>query len=419
MSRKTQPCFRWIAGNHQWIGSVVVDEAHTILTSENFRGIMKKFDLVAKTNAPITLLTATLPPRLRLPLLKRCNIPESDTTTIHPPTDRKEHLYAVVNVVEDQLIARAVSFITAATEKLDGTARGIIFARTKDVGKALQKQLPHIGLITGDIKEGEIRNRILDSWKGTEGGGWIIGTSSLIQGVDYPDVRFVVFLETPWGLVDFVQGAGRGGRNGEVCRVVVFHTGKDLPVKTSQDFGCVREMNQWAKNGEECLRMKISQCMDGSTITCRTLEGAALCHVCQPDSLLNRLVAPVVNPQSTPIENRLVQLESSAPVRVTQLKTAPPVLQPARLTVPQARPREVDLRNKRKESMAKCISTLRAFGRRCVACHILGRLGASVCSGMCLQGDPDGLGDVYDLNKPVHRHHGPVSHQQNLLILST
>ena len=63
----------------------------------------------------------------------------------------------------------------------------------------------------------------LKKWvDGTGGNRWITATTGLGTGVDIKGIVGVVHMEQPYGIVDFVQQTGRGGRReGEMVESVV------------------------------------------------------------------------------------------------------------------------------------------------------------------------------------------------------
>jgi len=50
---------------------------------------------------------------------------------------------------------------------------------------------------------------------------WMVATTALLLGVDYPRVDAVVFLESPYGVYEFVQGTGRAGRSGQKSLIAI------------------------------------------------------------------------------------------------------------------------------------------------------------------------------------------------------
>ncbi|KAI9342104.1 P-loop containing nucleoside triphosphate hydrolase protein, partial [Zopfochytrium polystomum] len=52
----------------------------------------------------------------------------------------------------------------------------------------------------------------------------IVGTTALCAGVDCPDVRLVLHIGHPFSLTQWVQAAGRAGRDGSAaCAQIVLH----------------------------------------------------------------------------------------------------------------------------------------------------------------------------------------------------
>lgn len=148
--------------------------------------------------------------------------------------------------------------------------------------------LQRVDLITRELDNETVRQGMIQKWMEDRSNGWIIGTSCLIQVIDYQDVHIVVFVGSPWGMIDLVQGAGRGGRNGSMSQVVLIHEGEARGSKGDEDLGCAGEMKNWVNNESECRRLGISRC-SGET-TCQSLEGAALCDICKEDQEITSML---------------------------------------------------------------------------------------------------------------------------------
>ena len=391
----------------------MLDEAHTIVT-DNHREVMSKAFKVMKFKVPVVLLSATLPVRLRLAVTEKIGLPEHKV--IQAPSNRTEHEYSVFLVGDSRetLVAKTASFIMRATKHLTGTQRAIVFATSRDDGFALTKYVPRMEFIHSKVESEATRNNIMTNWEAGTTGGWLLGTSSLIQGVDYHDVHLVVFMGVPWGMVNFVQGAGRSGRNGSRSRVVLLHAGWHPKIKGA-DEQCQKEMNAWVETSNQCRRIGISDCMDGVPVTCESLPGAAKCDVCKPVPDL----AEIVNLTPLPKKGEVVVLRPlAAPVR-----TAPRTEAPTQLDVPMLRPRSapedvllnsdtVINRFKARRSIAKkCLSSLSAFGPKCIVCFFY-RKDYSTQHKMCLNSlnDPE-MSDAYQWLRPKRRGDEVRSHQ--------
>lgn len=71
---------------------------------------------------------------------------------------------------------------------------------------------------------------MLQGWvDGKDGIRWIAATSGLGTGVDIRGIVGVIHARQPYGLVDFVQQTGRGGRQeGEVVESVIVTDGRPI-----------------------------------------------------------------------------------------------------------------------------------------------------------------------------------------------
>jgi hypothetical protein len=254
---------------------VVFDEAHTIITSADFRGVMVFVKELMLQGVAVTFITATLPPRLEEHFRTTVRLPENHLR-IRANTNRPEHVYIVKvikKVREDdisdglRLVAR---FSAKLANRLQGEERIILFVRRTEDGKTLSPQLYDCPFVSSELAVQQDRIDAVSKWERGETGGILIGTSALIQGLHYDHIRHVVFVGAPWGLMDLVQGAGRGGRDGQLTHVVVFNFDDPLPIdRGSVDPQCRDELTKWLPGGQ-CRRKIISSTMDGDPVTCES-----------------------------------------------------------------------------------------------------------------------------------------------------
>src|SRR5579872_2071075 len=157
----------------------------------DFRDEMHQASKLRKCGIPVMFLTATLPPRILSAFIQHCKIP-AEFNGLRGPTDRKEHCYTVFKIDEENIIFKTAAFVSSATDKIfkEAIQRGIIYVRTIEDGKSLQNKVPGVDFIYGRINN-SAREKMIKKWKEGQTTGWIIGTSALIQGVDYPNVHLV------------------------------------------------------------------------------------------------------------------------------------------------------------------------------------------------------------------------------------
>jgi superfamily II DNA helicase RecQ len=134
------------------------------------------------------------------------------------------------------------------------------------------------------ITDKKQRKHVLEQWAGGRGGNrWITATTGLGTGVDIPGIVGVVHMEQPYGLVDFVQQTGRGGRRaGEVVESVVVMDRQKARLKKQS--GDIEHLNHEAMErfveSLDCRRVTLGQFMDGEGGGCRAEQGE-LCDICR------------------------------------------------------------------------------------------------------------------------------------------
>lgn len=261
---------------------------------------------------PKVFLTATLVPAHEAVLAEWVGISLRRTLVLRSPSARANHLLQFVNVGPrpDAALSHGVRLAALLLPEWQGepSVRGIIFVKSLSRLEKVRSSstfpvCTYHGRMPDDQKQAQLSTWLSD--KSPE--RWIIATTALLHGVDYPRVDAVIFLDSPYGMYDFVQGAGRAGRSGQTALVVVFHPDPLSVPSNDNQYSCEDAM-QAALKSSACRRTGVSQLMDGSSITCATLPGSALCDVChgQFHPLVSQALAnPIPKPVPTPALNTL------------------------------------------------------------------------------------------------------------------
>ncbi|KEF50779.1 uncharacterized protein A1O9_13169 [Exophiala aquamarina CBS 119918] len=170
---------------------------------------------------------------------------------------------------------------------MSGTQKGVVYVRSRESCKALAVKLGCDYYHSGIADESE-RQATLQRWAtGAGENRWIVATTGLGTGVDIPGIVAVVHMEQPYGLVDFVQQTGRGGRQaGEVVEsVVVIDQRKAWIGEHRSD---VEHLNhqamEWFVESAGCRRVVLGMFMDvglrEAGMDCEQLQ-AELCDRCR------------------------------------------------------------------------------------------------------------------------------------------
>lgn len=284
---------------------------------------MNALERLRETTCLKVFLTATLLPSHETVLAEACGFPMSRTHVIRTPIARTNHKLQMAPVAPHRIVDVGLRLATLLLRKweTDETIRGIIFVRSLNkLRVAAESATFPVCTFYGKMTDQE-KSSQLHSWlSGEHSAKWMISTTALIHGVDHPRVDAVIFLESPYGLYDLVQGAGRSGRAGQEALVTVIYAGLPQALPTESPHCCRMEMGE-VLNTTACRRLPISKAMDGKGLSCLQLPNSLLCDLC--DGRLD----PLINHAITSAPSTCVQTTTPA---------LEPVLQPPPQSSPEA-----------------------------------------------------------------------------------
>ena len=210
---------------HMKVSFVTVDEAHCICQwGYDFRPSYLAISDIRKIkpDAPILALTAT------------ATLPAIDDI-------QKQLGFREKNVFRMSFMRRNISYIVRhADDKLDQTAHIIrslngsaivyVYSRkkTKEVADYLNAQgisatFYHAGL------ENSVRESRQSMWQ-EDRVKVMVATNAFGMGIDKPDVRVVIHIDSPDSMEAYFQEAGRAGRDGERAYAVLLFNGRDKSI---------------------------------------------------------------------------------------------------------------------------------------------------------------------------------------------
>src|SRR5436190_1203488 len=268
---------------------VVFDEAHKAFIEDHYRSSFLKVKELAGYPIQKIFLTATLPPKLEKLFLETTCMPSS-TLIIRAPTTRRNLRYHVLTLEPEmkdiEQLAKELSALLE--EKTFGeSSRGIIYCMdiplTDHLASSLHACKSHSKMESTEL----LMNH--GSWLGGEH-KWMVATTGFLHGIDYPDVKAVIFLGRVYGSMNIEQGAGRAGRNGEVANVFVINPVNYIWVPRPDDYAgrsdgeCRQHAVEWTRRSNNCRRSGMTDLMDGVSVSCNDLEGAAQCDNCDPEN---------------------------------------------------------------------------------------------------------------------------------------
>jgi superfamily II DNA helicase RecQ len=264
---------------------IFFDECHTIITDASYRVQLGKLKELHRFGCPMVMLTATLP--VKMEPWFRTQMLCGDAAILRAAAVKLNIRYRVdtvkpgSNAVQDRVMA----VMRKMESRMAGLQKGVVYCRSIAECEALGEQAGcgvHHSRMTDDAKEAA-----LQAWiEGRDSMRWIAATSGLGTGVDIGGIVGVVHMRQPYGLVDFVQQTGRGGRRkDEVVDSVIVTDGR--PLWQDEFASDIEQVNRDAveqfMQQDGCRRIALGQFMDGEGRSCDEL-GAERCDWCMADA---------------------------------------------------------------------------------------------------------------------------------------
>ncbi|MBL8540920.1 MAG: RecQ family ATP-dependent DNA helicase [Betaproteobacteria bacterium] len=217
------------------IGAWVFDEAHCLSKwGHDFRTDYLHVSRFIREQypdplPPIACFTATAKPDVIADLREHFRAELGTELAQYAAKPERPNLaYEVVSVSKSEKPARILALLEADLGKTDGAA--VVFAATRRNAETLAELIAaagwscahfHAGLEPGTKRD--LQQRFI-----TGALRIIVATNAFGMGVDKPDIRLVVHADIPGSLENYLQEAGRAGRDGAAARCVLLFDEEDV-----------------------------------------------------------------------------------------------------------------------------------------------------------------------------------------------
>lgn len=257
---------------------VFLDECHLAFTANSWRERLVYMKNVRHLQVPTIFLTATLPPTLEYDFEESLALQYA--RYIRACTARVSTRYYVNECKRGALQETVSGACRRRMAHFRQGEKGVVYCRSREETEDLAKEIG-CGFVhaKGVENEGSIAGWL-------EEGGFIVATSALGTGVDYPGIIFVLHAGMPYGMIDYAQESGRAGRGGEeVSSVIVVEEGF---VDEQERRGKIKSVDERAiveyLRTEGCRRAVFSSYFDGEAygkeLVCDDNGDLARCDRC-------------------------------------------------------------------------------------------------------------------------------------------
>jgi len=237
---------------------LVIDEAHKIDSwGDAFRPDYSRLGEVRQRlgNPPVLAFTATAGSEMQDRILASLGAP--DATRFVRGVDRPNIAFARLQEPDTLERARIIAFLH---QRLGG--RAMVFVPTVRHGTEAAEALRQAGieapLYHGQLRPNE-RELILARFDGRNepAARIVVCTNAFGMGIDLPDVRLVAHWAHPASIEDYIQEAGRAGRDGLPALAVLFHSRQDAGLQRFMAEKSVESSERMEADRTAVLRRKL------------------------------------------------------------------------------------------------------------------------------------------------------------------
>ena len=258
------------------LSRIIYDEIHFVITTSSYRTEMRQ---LKDLQLPVQVigLTATLPPNKEKQINEIMVFPEC--RYIRASSNRQNLVYFVVQTQEDGTTEDTiVHSVQICMKEMKAGSKILIYGRYISACQSLAQRLD---AKVYHAKETD-KDKYLREWE--EGlSEVLVATGALGAGVDVKDVCMVIHNGEPWGMTEFQQESGRGGRGGEETEcVIVMTVGQYEHLERVDPKGLKDEQEVMREFiiTKECRRKVLTKYFDGRGLSCEETK-SLLCDNCQ------------------------------------------------------------------------------------------------------------------------------------------
>lgn len=281
----------------QKLDRIVIDECHLSVTAVEYRSAMQHIGELRLLRTQFVYLTATLPPSYQTEFEQRNYL--CRPTIIRAASHRSNIEYVVLRIpsnsnsllkqaaLEAREIWKAFHYFDQSKDKI------LLYTNTLAEAEELA-QLLACSSYTSALESVERKQAVLAAWTTDPTAPFLVATTALAEGFDYPYVRVVINVGAPRTLLTFAQESGRVGRDGQRAFSLVLLPcdwtssnvlSPSLSQQTSVHDHSLRHQIETSAidrylRGEQCYRTSLSEGLDLPQHRRWCMKDDVACHAC-------------------------------------------------------------------------------------------------------------------------------------------
>ena len=279
---------------------IIIDECHLLITARSYRSIMFRFKELLVLRTQFVFLTGTLPYSFedelkRSLLLDNLTIIRASSTRLN--ISYRVHVYK--SREEEQRVFEIKSYIDSfITREFISTKDKVLVFCPSVLDAELVASILDYSYYTSSLAE-DLKGSTLNTFLTCFGDSnrILVSTSALEEGIDYPNIRLVVYKDMAYSFIGFLQGSSRGGRDNRASTSVFFCDSSKLASPSSGPSSSLEIDQSLIYNylsEKTCRLRQISLYLD-SRVVDECSASNTLCDLCfNRSNITNRQVARVL-----------------------------------------------------------------------------------------------------------------------------
>jgi len=210
------------------VSMVAIDEAHCVSEwGHDFRPTYLRLGVRIRSLGapPILGLTATATPKVRESIVKQLGM--RDPVIVSSSPHRSNLAFDVIPVDEDERPRALVRLLKKLRRP------GIVYCATTKEVDAVWGLLQHFGMpchrYHGKM-QAKVKNEEQEKYMKSGRRTVMVATNAFGLGIDKPDIRYVLHYQSPAALEQYVQEAGRAGRDGHRAHCILLANEADRKI---------------------------------------------------------------------------------------------------------------------------------------------------------------------------------------------
>lgn len=232
--------FLFVLQKNGWLNYIGLDEAHLIITADHYRELLGRLGYLQTLRYLFICLIATFSPYAEPDLWKALHFSQLRIICGQSGQHYLRYLIQLVQLLperksrEEAFHHQAIAICNTCRSQWPFTkllVRNLCFIRLKNTGSHLAEELGS-NFYHAEL-ELMVKKELIENWANVNKSDILVITVAFSTGLDYASVYLILYINSPFDLLDYVQKTGQSGRDGQLSKCIVLFAPKQKILQKS------------------------------------------------------------------------------------------------------------------------------------------------------------------------------------------